>query len=42
MPVAIDATTLKANAAMPSSVRRDAEETYQEVLTRLARRLKIS
>src|SRR5207253_234536 len=35
--VAIDATTLEANAAMRSIVRRDTEETYQEFLTRLAR-----
>src|SRR2546426_7686175 len=35
--VAIDATTLEANAAMRSIVRRDTEETYQEVLTRLAK-----
>jgi transposase len=34
--VAIDATTLEANAAMRSIVRRDTEETYQEFLTRLA------
>lgn len=36
--VAIDATTLEANAAMRSIVRRDTDETYQEFLTRLARR----
>jgi len=35
--VAIDATTLEANAAMRSIVRRDTEETYQEFLTGLAR-----
>ncbi len=35
--VAIDATTLEANAAMRSIVRRDTGETYQEFLTRLAR-----
>jgi transposase len=35
--VAIDATTLEANAAMRSIVRRDTAETYQEFLTRLAR-----
>jgi transposase len=35
--VAIDATTLEANAAMRSIVRRDTEETYQEFLTRLAK-----
>jgi transposase len=34
--VAVDATTLEANAAMRSIVRRDTEETYQEFLTRLA------
>src|SRR4029450_11090039 len=34
--VAIDATTLEANAAMRSIVRRDTGETYQEFLTRLA------
>jgi transposase len=34
--VAIDATTLEANAAMRSIVRRDTQETYQEFLTRLA------
>ena len=33
--VAIDATTLEANAAMRSIVRRDTGETYQEFLTRL-------
>ena len=35
--VAIDATTLEANAAMRSIVRRDTGETYQEFLTRLAK-----
>jgi len=35
--VAIDATTLEANAAMRSIVRRDTEESYQEFLTGLAR-----
>src|SRR3989442_5352304 len=35
--VAIDATTLEANAAMRSIVRRDTEGNYQEVLTRLAK-----
>jgi transposase len=35
--VAIDATTLEANAAMRSIVRRDTGERYQEFLTRLAR-----
>jgi transposase len=34
--VAIDGTTLEANAAMRSIVRRDTGETYQEFLTRLA------
>ena len=34
--VAIDATTLEANAAMRSIVRRDTGETYPEFLTRLA------
>src|SRR2546425_1899689 len=34
--VAIDATTLEANAAMRSIVRRDTGETYQEFLTRVA------
>jgi transposase len=34
--VAIDATTLEANAAMRSIVRRDTGETYQEFLTTLA------
>ena len=32
----IDATTLEANAALRSIVRRDTEETYEEFLTRLA------
>jgi transposase len=35
--IAIDATTLEANAAMRSIVRRDTKETYQEFLTRLAK-----
>lgn len=35
--VAIDATTLEANAAMRSIVRRDTAETYQEFLTQLAK-----
>ena len=35
--IAIDATTLEANAAMRSIVRRDTGETYQEFLTQLAR-----
>jgi transposase len=34
--IGIDATTLEANAALRSIVRRDAGETYQEFLTRLA------
>lgn len=34
--VGIDATTLKANAALRSIVRRDTGEAYQEFLTRLA------
>jgi len=34
--VAIDATTLEANAAMRSILRRDTGETYDEFLTRLA------
>jgi transposase len=34
--IAIDATTLEANAAMRSIVRRDTAETYQAFLTRLA------
>src|SRR2546421_10330033 len=35
--VAIDATTLEANAAMRSIVRRDTGEGYQEFLTKLAK-----
>ena len=35
-PIGIDATTLEANAALRSIVRRDSGETYQEFLTRLA------
>jgi transposase len=35
--IAIDATTLEANAAMRSIVRRDTAETYPEFLTRLAK-----
>jgi transposase len=35
--VGIDATTLEANAAMRSIVRRDTAETYQEFLTGLAK-----
>jgi transposase len=34
--IAIDATTLEANAAMRSIVRRDTEQSYQEFLTSLA------
>src|ERR1017187_9160460 len=34
--IGIDATTLEANAALRSIVRRDSGETYQELLTRLA------
>ena len=34
--VGVDATTLEANAALRSIVRRDSGETYQEFLTRLA------
>src|SRR5437867_9602481 len=34
--VAVDATTLEANAAMRSIVRRDTGESYQDFLTRLA------
>jgi transposase len=34
--IGIDATTLEANAAMKSIVRRDTEESYTEYLTRLA------
>jgi transposase len=34
--IAIDLTTLEANAAMRSMVRRDTGERYQEFLTRLA------
>jgi transposase len=34
--VAVDATTLEANAAMRSIIRRDTGETYPEFLTRLA------
>jgi len=35
--IAIDATTLEANAAMRNIVRRDTGETYQEFLERLAK-----
>jgi transposase len=34
--IGIDATTLEANAALRSIVRRDTSETYQEFLTKLA------
>ncbi len=34
--VGIDATTLEANAALRSIVRRDAGESYQDFLTKLA------
>jgi transposase len=34
--IAIDATTLEANAALRSIVRRDTGESYQEFLTKLA------
>jgi transposase len=34
--VGVDATTLEANAALRSIIRRDTKETYQEFLTRLA------
>jgi transposase len=34
--VAIDATTLEANAAMRTIVRRDTGDTYEQFLTRLA------
>jgi transposase len=34
--IGIDATTLEANAALRSIVRRDSDETYQDFLTRLA------
>jgi transposase len=34
--IAVDATTLEANAAMRSIVRRDSGESYQEFLTGLA------
>ena len=38
--IGIDATTLEANAALRSIVRRDSGETYQAFLTRLARGLR--
>jgi len=34
--IGVDATTLEANAALRSIVRRDSKESYQEFLTRLA------
>jgi transposase len=34
--IGVDATTLEANAAMRSIVRRDTGESYSEFLTRLA------
>jgi hypothetical protein len=34
--IGIDATTLEANAALRSIVRRDSGESYQDFLTRLA------
>lgn len=34
--IGIDATTLEANAALRSIVRRDTGESYQEFLTKLA------
>jgi transposase len=34
--VGVDATTLEANAALRSIIRRDTKETYEEFLTRLA------
>jgi transposase len=34
--IGVDATTLEANAALRSIVRRDTQETYEEFLTRLA------
>jgi transposase len=41
-PVGIDATTLEANAALRSIVRRDTGEGYEEFLTRLAKASGIS
>ncbi|HTF89701.1 MAG TPA: DDE transposase, partial [Planctomycetota bacterium] len=35
--IGVDATTLEANAAMRSIIRRDTGEGYQEFLTRLAK-----
>jgi transposase len=40
--VAVDATTLEANAAMRSIVRRDTGESYQEFLSGLAQTLGIA
>lgn len=37
--VGIDATTLEANAALRSIVRRDTGESYQDFLTKLAQGL---
>ena len=34
--IGVDATTLEANAAMRSIVRRDTDDNYQEFLTELA------
>lgn len=34
--IGVDATTLEANAALRSIIRRDTQETYEEFLTRLA------
>ena len=39
--IGIDATTLEANAAMRSIVRRDSGENYEEFLTRLAKASRI-
>jgi transposase len=38
----IDATTVEANAALRSIVRRDSGETYDEFLTRLAQTRAVS
>ena len=35
--IGVDATTLEANAALRSIVRRDTDESYHEFLTRLAK-----
>jgi transposase len=37
MTIGIDATTLEANAALRSIVRRDSGESYEEFLTKLAK-----